>query len=169
MCLGKFKEERTDFMNTLKLKKRQGTLRGDVFPKGEVIPLMSDVLFKKVYGDTNHLERLNYLLSSIFGKEVNVIEILNDELLGEYRLNSTKYVDLVCKIGEYDYVNVEVNTSYASYEIDRNVDFVLRLASAGRKPDKNLSRQEKKKQRRAKKHYVQINLNNVNTKNKKSK
>ena len=150
-------------MNTLKLKKRQGTLRGDVLPEGEVIPLMSDVLFKKVYGDTNHLERLNYLLSSIFGKEVNVIEILNDELLGEYRLNSTKYVDLVCKIGEYEYVNVEVNTSYASYEIDRNVDFVFRLASAGRKSNCNLSREEKRKERRAKRHYIQINLNNVNT------
>lgn len=169
MCLGKFKEERTDFMNDVKIKKRKGTLRGDVLPIGEVVPLMSDVLFKKVYGDINHLERLNYLLSSIFGKEVNVIEILNDELLGEYRLNSTKYVDLVCKIGEYDYVNVEVNTSYASYEIDRNVDFVFRLASAGRKPNNNLSREEKKRQRRAKRHYVQINLNNVNTKNKKSK
>ena len=93
---------------------------------------MSDVLFKKVYGDSEHLERLNYLLSSIFGKEVNVIEILNDELLGEYRLSSTKYVDLVCKIGKYEYVNVEVNTSYATYEIDRNVDFVFRLASSSR-------------------------------------
>ena len=124
---------------------------------------MSDVLFKKVYGDSNHLERLNYLLSSIFNKEVNVIEILNDELLGEYRLNSTKYVDLVCKIGEHDYVNVEVNTSYAAYEIDRNVDFIFRLASCGRKPDEKLSREEKRKYRRAKRHYVQINLNNVNT------
>ena len=150
-------------MNSIKPKKREGTLRGTRLPKGEVVPLMSDVLFKKVYGDSNHLERLNYLLSSIFNKEVNVIEILNDELLGEYRLNSTKYVDLVCKIGEFDYVNVEVNTSYASYEIDRNVDFVFRLASSGRKPDEKLSREEKRKYRRAKRHYVQINLNNVNT------
>ena len=150
-------------MNNIKIEKRKGTLRGDILPEGEVIPLMSDVLFKKVYGDTEHLERLNYLLSSIFGKEVSVIEILNDELLGEYRLNSTKYVDLVCKIGEYEYVNVEVNTSYAAYEIDRNVDFVFRLASAGRKSNSNLSREEKRKERRAKRHYVQINLNNVNT------
>ena len=150
-------------MNNIKIEKRKGTLRGEILPEGEVIPLMSDVLFKKVYGDTKHLERLNYLLSSIFGKEVSVIEILNDELLGEYRLNSTKYVDLVCKIGEYEYVNVEVNTSYASYEIDRNVDFVFRLASAGRKSNSNLSREEKRKERRAKRHYIQINLNNVNT------
>ena len=150
-------------MQNIKIEKRKGTLRGDILPEGEVIPLMSDVLFKKVYGDSNHLERLNYLLSSIFGKEVSVVEILNDELLGEYRLNSTKYVDLVCKIGEFDYVNVEVNTSYAAYEIDRNVDFVFRLASAGRKPNSNLSREEKRKYRRAKRHYVQINLNNVNT------
>ena len=150
-------------MNNTKPKKREGTLRGTHLPKGEVVPLMSDVLFKKVYGDSNHLERLNYLLSSIFNKEVNVIKILNDELLGEYRLNSTKYVDLVCKIGEFDYVNVEVNTSYAAYEIDRNVDFIFRLASSGRKPDEKMSREEKRKYRRAKRHYIQINLNNVNT------
>ena len=51
---------------------------------------MSDNLFKKVYGDTEHLGRLNYLLSSILDKDVKVIEILNDELIGEYRLNSKK-------------------------------------------------------------------------------
>ena len=119
-------------MQNVKIEKREGNLRGAHLPKGEVIPLMSDVLFKKAYGDSEHLERLNYLLSSIFGKEVNVIEILNDELLGEYRLSSAKYVDLVCKIGKYEYMNVEVNTSYATYEIDRNVDFVFRLASSSR-------------------------------------
>lgn len=43
---------------------------------------MSDVLFKKGYVD--------------FNKEVNVIEILNDELPDENRLNSAKCVDLVC-------------------------------------------------------------------------
>ena len=58
-------------MNSIKPKKREETLRETRLPKGEVIPLMSDVLFKKVYGDSNHLERLNYLLSSIFNKEVN--------------------------------------------------------------------------------------------------
>ena len=52
--------------------------------KGEVVPLMSDNLFKKVYADTKHLERLNYLLSSIFDKEVKVIKILNNELIGGY-------------------------------------------------------------------------------------
>ena len=110
-------------MNSIKPKQREGSLRGIRLAKGEVIPLMSDNLFKKVYGDTEHLERLNYLLSSILDKDVKVIKILNNELIGDYRLNQKKYVDLVCKIGEFDYVNVDVNTVYNAYEIDRNVEF----------------------------------------------
>ncbi len=150
-------------MNNVKPKKREDTLRGTCLPIGEVVPLISDNLFKKVFGDINHLERLNYLLSSIFDKEVNVIEILNDELIGNYRLNSKKCVDLVCKIGEFDYVNVEVNTVYGAYEIDRNAEFIFRLASANYKPDSSLSKEDRERIRKAKKYYIQINLNNVNT------
>ena len=150
-------------MNNIKLKKREGSLRGTRLPKGEVVPLMSDNLFKKVYGDTEHLERLNYLLSSILDKDVRVIEILNDELIGDYRLNSKKCVDLVCKIGEFDYVNVEVNTAYNAYEIDRNVEFIFRLASASHKPDEELSKSDRERIRKAKKYYIQINLNNKDT------
>ncbi len=131
-------------MNSIKPKQREGSLRGIRLAKGEVIPLMSDNLFKKVYGDTEHLERLNYLLSSILDKDVKVIKILNNELIGDYRLNQKKYVDLVCKIGEFDYVNVEVNTVYNAYEIDRNVEFIFRLASASHKPDKNYLKKKEK-------------------------
>ena len=35
-------------MQTVKMKKREGNLRGTHLAKGEVVPLMSDVLFKKV-------------------------------------------------------------------------------------------------------------------------
>ena len=153
-------------MNNIKLKKREGSLRGARLPKGEVVPLMSDNLFKKVYGDTEHLERLNYLLSSILDKDVKVIEILNDELIGDYRLNSKKCVDLVCKIGEFDYVNVEVNTVYNAYEIDRNAEFIFRLASASHKSDEELSKSDRERIRKAKKYYIQINLNNKSTNNK---
>ena len=127
---------------------------------------MSNNLFKKVYGDSNHLERLDYLLSSILDKDVKVIEILNNELIGDYRLNQKKYVVLVCKIGEFDYVNVEVNTAYGLYEIDRNAEFIFRLASASHKPDKELSKEERERIRKSKKYYIQINLNTKNTNDK---
>ena len=74
------------------IEKRKGSLRGNHLPKGEVVPLMSDSLFKKVYADSNHLERLNYLLSIILKKDVKVIRILNDELIGDSRLNRKKSV-----------------------------------------------------------------------------
>ena len=77
-------------MNSIKPKQRKGSLRCTRLSKGEVVPLMSDNLFKKVYGDAKYLERLNYLLSRILDKDVKGIEILNDELIGDYRLNQKK-------------------------------------------------------------------------------
>ena len=88
--LQQFLKERIDNINSIKPKKREGSLRGTCLAEGEVVPLMSDNLFKKVYGDSNHLERLDYLLSSILDKDVKVIEILNNELIGDYRLNQKK-------------------------------------------------------------------------------
>ena len=148
------------------IEKRKGNLRGNHLPKGEVVPLMSDSLFKKVYADSNHLERLNYLLSIILKKDVKVIRILNDELIGDSRLNRKKSVDLVCQIDEGEYVNIEINTSYAAYEKDRNLEFLFRLASADYKPDISLPKEIKDKLRKLKKHYLQINFNTVNTNNK---
>ena len=53
----------------------------------EVIPLIYDTLFKLVFGDINHLDRLNYLLSTILNKNVEVIELLPNDLIEDNRVN----------------------------------------------------------------------------------
>ena len=148
------------------IEKRKGDLRGYSLPKGEVVPLMSDNLFKKVYADSNHLERLNYLLSTILKKDVKVIRILNAELIGDSRLNRRKCVDLVCQIDDREFINIEINTSYATYERNRNLEFLFRLASSDYKVDISLPKIERDRLRRLKKHYLQINFNTINTNNK---
>ena len=47
-------------MNNIKIEKRKGTLRGDILPEGEVIPLMSDVLYKKVRPSGSSSEYLQH-------------------------------------------------------------------------------------------------------------
>ena len=42
----------------------------------EVIPLFYDSCFKLVFGDPNHLERLNLLLSTILNKDVKIMILL---------------------------------------------------------------------------------------------
>ena len=143
----------------------RGNLKGKL-AHGEVVSMMSDNLFKKVYADVNHLERIEYLLSNILEKEVKVIRILNNELIGDSKLNSKKIVDLICQVEENEYVNIEVNTMYEIYYKNRNLEFLFRLASTNYKADDKLSYEERKKLRRQKKKYIQINLNEVDTNNK---
>ena len=42
----------------------------------EVVPMVVDRAFKRVFADENHLERLNLLLGVVLDKKVNVIRIL---------------------------------------------------------------------------------------------
>ena len=121
--------------------------------KGKMIPLIFDLAFKKVFGDINHKERLELLLSSILNEEVKVIDIMNNELIGDNKKDKRNAVDLVCKLKNEKYVNIEVNTSYGSYVKNRNILFLFRLAS------KQLKSGEKYKIGKT----IQINLNTQNT------
>ena len=117
----------------------------------EVIPVYFDKCFKLIFGDTNHLERINSFLSAVLKKDVKVVSLLNSELIGENRKNKKNTVDLVCKL-EHEYVSVEVNSSFGEKVIDRNLSFLFRLLSKELKPGedyKNIS------------NYYQINLNKV--------
>ena len=117
----------------------------------EVIPLYFDKCFKLTFGDYNHIELLNYLLSIVLKKNVKVLSLLNNELIGDNRMNKKNSVDLVCEL-DNEFVSIEVNTSFGQTVIDRNLSFLFRLESKELKPGcdyKNISK------------YYQINLNLV--------
>ena len=92
----------------------------DILDSDEVIPMYYDNLFKLVFADENHLERLNSFLSIILKKDVKVISLLNTDLIGNNRKNKKNTVDLVCKL-DYEFVSIEVNTSFGRNVIDRNL------------------------------------------------
>ena len=117
----------------------------------EVIPASYDKIFKLIFGDIDHLERINMFLSVTLKKEVKVISFVNPELMEDNRLDKVNSVDLVCEV-EGELVSVEVNTSFGSTVINRNLAFLFRMVSKDLKPG-----DEYKKLRK----YYQINVNTV--------
>ena len=118
----------------------------------EVIPIVYDKCFKMIFADSNHLERVNLLLSSILKKDVKVVTLLNPELFDSNRKNKKNTLDLVCKL-DNEYVSIEVNTSFGKDVIDRNLLFLFRLSSKELRPGEDYTEISK---------YYQINLNRVN-------
>ena len=120
----------------------------------EVIPVYFDKCFKLIFGDSNHLERLNSFLSVILQKDVKVISLLNPELIGDNRENKKNTVDLVCKLN-HEYVSVEVNTSFGQKVINRNLSFIFRMIDKELKPGEDYTEIS---------NYYQINLNTIDYK-----
>lgn len=99
-----------------------------ILGEDEVIPLIYDTLFKLVFGDINHLDRLNYLLSTILNKNVEVIELLPNDLIEDNRVNKKNEVDLLCKLDK-EYVSIEINTDFDDAIVKRNYAYISRLLS----------------------------------------
>ena len=104
----------------------------------EVIPLTYDRVFKLIFGDANHLERLNLLLSVTLKKKVEVIKLYPNDLLDDNRVNKKNEVDLLCKL-DGEYVSIEINTNLNQEVVDRNIAFVSRLMSKDLKPGEEYS------------------------------
>ena len=125
-----------------------------VLDEDEVIPVYFDKCFKLIFGDSNHLERLNSFLSVILKKDVKVVSLLNPELIGDNRENKKNTFDLVCKLN-HEYVSVEVNTSFGQKVINRNLSFIFRMIDKELKPGEDYTEIS---------NYYQINLNTVDYK-----
>ena len=125
-----------------------------VLDEDEVIPVYFDKCFKLIFGDSNHLERLNSFLSVILKKDVKVVSLLNPELIGDNRENKKNTFDLVCKLN-HEYVSIEINTSFGQKVINRNLSFIFRMIDKELKPGEDYTEIS---------NYYQINLNTVDYK-----
>ncbi len=119
-----------------------------VLKEDEVIPLTYDRIFKLIFGDANHLERLNLLLSVTLKKKVEVIKLYPNDLLDDNRVNKKNEVDLLCKL-DGEYVSIEVNTDLTQEVVNRNFAFVSRVPSKDLKPGEEYSNISR---------YYQINI-----------
>jgi len=119
-----------------------------VLKDDEVIPLTYDRVFKLIFGDANHLERLNLLLSVTLKKKVKVIKLFPNDLLDDNRVNKKNEVDLLCKL-DGEYVSIEVNTDLTQEVVNRNFSFISRVMSKDLKTGEEYSNISR---------YYQINI-----------
>ena len=119
-----------------------------VLKDDEVIPLTYDRVFKLIFGDANHLERLNLLLSVTLKKKVEVIKLFPNDLLDDNRVNKKNEVDLLCRL-DGEYVSIEVNTDLTQEVVNRNFSFISRVMSKDLKTGEEYSNISR---------YYQINI-----------
>ena len=108
------------------IKRKKVSIYTRKLKDGEVVPMVVDRAFKRVFADENHLERLNLLLGVVLDKKVNVIRIINNELIGRSRKTRKRAVDLVCEVEDYGLCNIEVNSSL-KWSHERNFGYLCRV------------------------------------------
>ena len=137
----------------------KGRYKLEDYRKGEMLPLVSDVMFHTMLNNESRKQYVSYLLSLIFEKDYekiyNSIEFSKEQLDKENYHESKKTVDLVCKI-DGEIFNIEMNNNMNIPSLERNISYIDRLYSGSMKVG---NRQYKYNT------VIQINLNNFNFKN----
>ena len=102
-------------------------------PKGEIIPLKEDFLFKKVFGSNENIERLEELLSIYFNtprEELKgKVKVINGELRKNQKKSKEQKLDVIAEISlniGYKILDIEMNLDKKS-TLYRNVLYASRL------------------------------------------
>ena len=126
------------------------------YGKGEMLPIVSDVMFHTMLNNESRKQYVSYLLSLILDKDYE--EIYNGIFFSKEQLDKEKYhdskktVDLVCKI-DGEIFNIEMNNNMDIPSLERNISYIDRLYSGSMKMgDRKYNK------------VVQININNFNFK-----
>ena len=114
------------------------------------IPYHYDAVFYKIFGDYNDLDLIKYLLENVLNINIKKIEILNGKVLGDKIKTKKSFLDLLIRVNEKMVINIEVNTDTSQIIKERNIGFLLKVASNDFKSGE--------KYRKFKKH-IQYNLN----------
>ena len=132
------------------------------YREGEMLPLVSDVMFHTMLNNESRKQYVSYLLSLILEKNYeeiyNSIEFSKEQLDKENYHESKKTVDLVCKI-EGEIFNIEMNNNMSIPSLERNISYMNKLYSGSMKIGKKEYQYNK---------VIQINLNNFNFKENKN-
>ena len=117
-------------MNRFELKKSTELKEDDI------IPIVSDVMFKTMLGNESKKKYVSYFLSLILEKDYkkiydNILFLKNE--LDKNKYNDTrKTVDLIVKIDGVIY-NIEMNNNYQKTYIERNIEYITELYKSSRK------------------------------------
>lgn len=126
----------------------------------KTIPLISNTMFKEVFGSEENKEAIAYLISEYFSLEYDAV--LNNIKFKNTKLNINnekdyKYdVDIIVSIDNETIVNLEANKSMWPGEENRNMSYLFNIFSS------QFKRGTTKEDFRNAKKCIQINFNKVN-------
>ena len=103
--------------------------------KQKIIPLGKDMLFKKVFGDNNAIERLEGFISVYFNAPIEEVKgkvkVVNGEKRKQHKDSKEQRVDIVCEVNlqiKDIIVNIEVNLKEGT-TLKRNVLYASGILS----------------------------------------
>lgn len=99
-----------------------------------LIPLIFDLMFKKIFGNENDKEPIKYLLKQILNIEAKDVKILNNEVIEKPYKDKKIAVDLVVELIDGTKIVVEANTEVGQQIKDRNLFYMCRMISRNLKP-----------------------------------
>ena len=125
--------------------------------KGDIMPMVSDVMFHTMLNNSNRKKYVSYLLSLVLEEDykeiLNSVEFVKDELDKENIYESKKTVDLVCKVKDKIY-NVEMNNNGGIESLERNISYLNDLYKSSMKVVREYNYN----------YCIQIDINNFNFK-----
>ncbi len=104
--------------------------------KTKLIPMSCDMVFKKMWGDPDNIDRLSALLSIILGipyeKLRNRIEIIDSEKKVTNKAEKRQRFDILAKVklSLLGKVNLEMNIGFDQTDIDRNTSYISHIFSS---------------------------------------
>ena len=127
--------------------------------EGDIIPLVSDIMFQTMMNNESRKKYVAYLLSLILEEDFNKVndglEFMKDNLDKDNYHDSRKTVDLVCRLDDKIY-NIEMNNNCDVSRLERNISYLGDLFKSQMKIGNKYSYNN----------VIQININNFSFKDK---
>ncbi len=121
--------------------------------KGDLIPLVSDSMFKIIFGSESKKKFVAYFLSLIIKEDAKEIEdnmeFIKNELDQESYSGAKRSVDIVIRLDGKIY-NIEMNNNSTIASLERNIDYANKIYSSSRRRGKSYKYE----------YVYQININN---------
>lgn len=126
----------------------------------KIIPLVSNTMFKEIFGKEENKEMLAYLISEYFNIEYNfVLENIEHQNTSQNIDNKNDYkydVDIILSLNNEVIINIEMNKRFWIGLENRNLAYISKIYSS------QYERGKGKEQFRTSKKHIQINFNNYN-------
>lgn len=100
-----------------------------ILKEGELIPLIYDKMFKKVFGNPDNPEPIRYLIQCVLKEKILNVQLLPQDIIGDNHNDKKNSVDVIVTLEDGRKVIVEANTNFDVSIRKRNMRFISRVMS----------------------------------------